>query len=156
KSDALDSERIARETLAHPDLPGAFKRGRDDSGPDETTALIALWHKERRALLKTRQHLLNEADALLSDLPDELRGHLPQTKAVRPRLAALRRSRRAWPAATALRLRLLDRHRGAILELDRRDREITQELAKLIAGTGSPLAQVWGLGTRRGARRLGG
>jgi hypothetical protein len=77
KSDALDSERIARETLAHLDLPVAFKRVGDDSGPDETTELIALWHKERRSLLKTRQHLLNEADALLSDLPDELRGHLP-------------------------------------------------------------------------------
>jgi len=154
KSDALDSERIARETLAHPDLPLAFKRAGDDTGPDETAELIALWHKERRSLLRTRQHLLNEADALLSDLPDELRGHLPQTKAVRPRLTALRRPRRAWPAATAVRLRLLDRHRAAIFELDRRDREITQELAKLIAGTGSTLDQLCGLDTRSVAELL--
>ena len=154
KSDALDSERIERETLAHPELPVAFKRAGDDSGPDETTELIALWHKERRSLLKTRQHLLNEADALLTELPDELRGGLPQTKAVRPRLAALRRRRRPWPAATALRLQLLAQHRDAILELDRRDREITGELAKLVGSTGSTLPELCGLDTRSVAELL--
>ncbi|MGP8162110.1 MAG: IS110 family transposase [Candidatus Dormibacteria bacterium] len=154
KTDALDSERIARETLAHPELPAAFKRAGEDSGPDETTELLALWHKERRSLLKTRQHLLNEADALLGDLPDELRGRLPQSKAVRPRLAALHRRRRAWPAVTALRLRLLDQHWVAILELDRRDREITGELAKLVASTGSTLDQLHGLDTRSVAELL--
>ncbi len=35
KSDTLDSERIARETLAHPLLPKAFRRAGQDSGPDE-------------------------------------------------------------------------------------------------------------------------
>ncbi len=155
KSDVLDSERIARETLAHPELPVAFKRAGDDSGPDETTELIGLWHKERRSLLKTRQHLLNEADALLSELPEELRSALPQTKAVRPRLVALRRcGRRPWPAATALRLRLLAEHGHTILELDRRDREITRELAKLIAATGSTLDQLRGLDTRSVAELL--
>lgn len=34
KNDALDSERIARETLAHADLPRAFKRAGEDRGPD--------------------------------------------------------------------------------------------------------------------------
>lgn len=34
KSDVLDSERIARETLANPLLARAFKRAGSDSGPD--------------------------------------------------------------------------------------------------------------------------
>jgi transposase len=36
KSDVLDAERIAKEALAYPDLPAAFKRAAGDAGPDET------------------------------------------------------------------------------------------------------------------------
>ena len=96
KSDTLDSERIARETLAHPLLPRAFKRAGQQAGPDEHTELLRLCHGQRRSILKSRQHLLNEAEYLLAELPLELREQLPDTKAVRPRLAALtRRNRRA-------------------------------------------------------------
>lgn len=70
KSDALDSVRIARETQADADIPVAFKRAAGDAGPDETTELIALWHQVWRSLLKSRQHLLNEAEALLCELPE--------------------------------------------------------------------------------------
>jgi hypothetical protein len=35
KSDTLDSQPIARETLAHPLLACAFKRAGSDRGPDE-------------------------------------------------------------------------------------------------------------------------
>jgi len=77
KSDTLDAERIARETLAHPLLPRAFKRLAGQAGPDEQTELLALWHNARRSLLKSRQHLLNEAEFLLADLPLELRDELP-------------------------------------------------------------------------------
>ena len=38
KSDALDSERIARETLAHPLLPKAFKRARPTRAPTSCTS----------------------------------------------------------------------------------------------------------------------
>ena len=86
KSDTLDSERIARETLAHPLLPRAFKRAGQDSGPDELHELLALWHNQRRSLLASRQHLLNEAESMLCELPLELREQLPDTNAVRPRL----------------------------------------------------------------------
>ena len=88
KSDTLDSERIARETLAHPLLPRAFKRAGQDSGPDELHELLALWHNQRRSLLASRQHLLNEAESMLCELPLELREQLPDTNAVRPRLGA--------------------------------------------------------------------
>lgn len=42
KSDTLDSERIARETLAHPLLPKAFKRAGQDRGPDQLHQLLTL------------------------------------------------------------------------------------------------------------------
>ena len=51
KSDTLDSERIARETLAHPLLPKAFKRAGQDAGPDEQHQLLALWNNRRRSIL---------------------------------------------------------------------------------------------------------
>ena len=75
KSDTLDCERIARETLAHPLLPRAFKRSGDAAGPDEQTELLSVWWKARRSLLKSRQHLLSEAEALLDDLPIALIEH---------------------------------------------------------------------------------
>jgi len=72
KSDTLDSKRIARETLAHPLLPRAFKRAGDETGPDEQAELLAVWWNARCSLLKSRQHLLSEAEALLGGLPLEL------------------------------------------------------------------------------------
>lgn len=86
KSDAIDSVKIAREVQAHPDLPVAFKRAAGDAGPDETTECLSLWHQARRSLLKSRQHLLNEAEALLVALPEDIRAQLPGTSEVRPRL----------------------------------------------------------------------
>jgi transposase len=101
KSDALDSERIARETLAHHDLPLAFKRAGDNSGPHETTELLSLWHNARRSLNKTRQQLLNEAEGLLGELPDALRERLPETKRCVPAWlhssVAIAPGRALWP-----------------------------------------------------------
>ena len=130
KTDALDSLRIAREVQADPDLPVAFKRAPGDAGPDETHELLNLWHNQRRSLVKSRQHLLNEADALLHDLPEEIRADLPDDRAVRPRLKALGDRDRTvtWDPVTALRLRLLDDHAAAIAELDAREREASREL----------------------------
>lgn len=71
--------RIAREVQADPDRPRALKRAPGDVGPDETTELIALWHKARRSLLKSRQHLLNEAESILIELPEAIRVTLPDT-----------------------------------------------------------------------------
>src|ERR1035441_6559441 len=117
KSDTLDSDRIAREALAHPLLPKAFKRAGQDSGPDEHHQLLALWHNRRRSILTSRQHLLNEAEHLLCELPLQL----PDSKAVRPRLAALtarnRRRRYDTPTSLRLRLRLLDGYAAQIAAL---------------------------------------
>lgn len=150
KSDVLDSERIAREILAHPELPRAFKRAGADAGPDETTELLSLWHKERRSVVKLRQQLLNETETLLSELPDNVRDGLPTAKEVRPRLAAVcRRDRdRAYDPATNLRLRLLDDHAEAIARFEVREREAVRELKSLIEIAGSSLGDLCGLSTR--------
>ena len=51
----------------------AFKRAGMDRGPDPVHEQILLWHKARRSLVKSRVHLLNEADHLIVELPLELR-----------------------------------------------------------------------------------
>lgn len=106
KTDASDSLRIARETQAEPGMPRAFKRAEGDAGPDETTELLALWHKARRSVLKSRQHILNEAENLLCDLPLKVRELLPTTTDVKARLAALARLRRDARTDAPTRLRL--------------------------------------------------
>ena len=149
KSDQLDSERIARETLAHPLLPKAFKRAGQDRGPDEHHELLALRHNQRRSILTSRQHLINEAEHLLSSLPLELREQLPDSTAVRPRLAAVahRNRRRRYDRPTALRLKLLDDYRSQIARLDDDDQQVTRELAALVRASGSTLGALCGLST---------
>jgi hypothetical protein len=155
KSDTLDAERIARETLAHAALPHAFKRVRA-TGPDEHVELLALWHRQRRSLLKSRQHLLNEAEFLLCELPLALREQLPDSKAVRPRLTALgrRNRRRRFDAATVLRLRLLDDYRAQITRLDAAERDATRQLALMVAAADTTLGELCGLSTRSVAELL--
>jgi transposase len=156
KSDTLDSERIARETLAHSLLPKAFKRAGADSGPDEQHQLLALWNNRRRSVLTARQHLVGEAEQLLCELPLELREELPETKAVRPRLAALarRNRRRRYDAPTRLRLQLLDGYRTEIQTLDRQERHVVAELEELVRHSGSTLGELCGLSTRSVAELL--
>jgi len=156
KSDTLDSERIARETLAHSMLPRAFKRAGQDQGPDELHQLLGLWHNRRRSILTSRQHLVNEAEQLLCELPLELREQLPDTKAVRPRLQALQRRnrRRRYDPPTRLRLRLLDEQRSRIVALDREEKQVACELAALVQASGSTLGELCGLDTRSVAELL--
>ena len=155
KSDALDAERIARETLAHSLLPKAFKRAGEDAGPDPQRELLMLWHRQRRSILTGRQHLLNEADTLLAELPLPLREQLPDSKAVRPRLRALARwRRRPSDPAVALRLRLLGHYHQQITRLDLDERAITRELAALVHASPSTLDSLCGLCTRSVAELL--
>ena len=156
KSDTLDSERIARETLAHPLLPRAFKRAGQDSGPDEVHELLGLWHNQRRSILASRQHLVNEAEALLCELPLQLREQLPDTKAVRPRLKALarRNRRRRYDRPTALRLTLLDAYCAQIQALDLQEKQVLVQLRELVKASGSTLGELCGLDTRSVAELL--
>lgn len=156
KSDMLDSERIAREVLAHPLLPKAFKRAGTDSGPGEQHQLLALWNNQRRSILRGRQHLVGEAEQLLCELPLELREQLPDTTMVRPRLAALacRNRRRRYDSPTRLRLQLLDGYHAQIKTLDRQEREVVTHLEALVRENGSTLGELCGLSTRSVAELL--
>jgi transposase len=159
KSDELDCVRIAREVLAHPDLPLAFKRDEasPDRGPDETRELMALWHAQRRSVLASRQHLLNEAESLLVALPLELQARLPRTKDVRARLRRLADRDQALDptgAADALRLELLERYRQQIAAFDTDEKRIVKRLAELTATTGTTLTQLVGINVRSAAELL--
>ena len=156
KSDTLDSERIAREVLAHPLLPKAFKRSGQDQGPDEQHQLLALWHNRRRSLLTTRQHLVGEAESLLCELPLELREQLPDTKSVKPRLAALarRNRRRRYDTPTRVRLQLLDGYRAQIKALELEEKQVIVQLEELVDRSGSTLGELSGLSTRSVAELL--
>lgn len=149
KSDELDSERIARETLSHPLLPRAFKRAGDEAGPDEQAELLAVWWQARCALMKRRQHLLAEAEALLVELPLWLIERLPDTKAARPKLRALKRAtyRRRLDPPTALRVTLLDANHAEIAKLEKQKHAITRQLGELVRQTGTTLDQLCGLST---------
>jgi transposase len=156
KSDTLDAERVARELLAHSMLPKAFKRAGDQPAePDPAHEQLMLWQRQRRSIRATSQHLLNEAEMLLSELPLELREQLPDTSAVRPRLAALARRRwRPSDPTVALRLRLLREQHRQITHLDREERAVCRELAGLVKASGSTLDELCGLATRSVAELL--
>ena len=116
-----------------------------------------MWHKARRSILVSRQHLLNEAEQLLVELPEALRETLPDTKAVRPRLRALV----AAPRPRQLRIRRRCCGCGCcnvtpspIAELDRADRDAAAELRRLGKEAGSTLQQLCGIGDRIEAELL--
>ena len=136
--------------------PGRSSVTGKTAGPDECHELLALWHNQRRSILASRQHLVNEAENMLCELPLELREQLPGSKAVRPRLAALadRNRRRRYDRPTALRLRLLDEYRVRIAKLDADEKAVRRELSALVRASGSTLEQLCGRSTRSVAELL--
>ena len=117
---------------------------------------MALWHKARRSVLKSRQHILNEAENLLCDLPLGTRELLPRTKEVKPRLVALGRLDRsgAMDAPTRLRLELLNGYAQAVAELDAQEKQAVKELSRLTKAAGSTLDELRGISTRSAAELL--
>ena len=115
-----------------------------------------MWNNRRRSILTGRQHLVGEAKYLLCELPHELREYLPDTKAIRPRLAALarRNRRRRYDAPTRLRLQLLDDYRAQIKALDRQERQVLTQLDALARQSGSTLGELCGLSARLVAELL--
>jgi transposase len=156
KTDVLDAERIAREVLADPHLPKAFKRAGDDVGPDPVADQIALCHKARRSILTSRQHLLNEAESIMIALPEHVQAVLGDHRDVRRRLdnLGLVDPADSTDPVVALRLRLLAATAVDVADLDRRDAEATKELAGLVAATGSTLDQLPGLATKSAAELI--
>jgi transposase len=132
KTDAEDAQAIARETLAHPDLPPAGKQHTADPDWEELVAL----RNQRRSLIAQRRRLLNEAESVLVGLPLVVRAVLPATSQVRPRLRALARG-----AADQLELTGADRVYLAWLaastadigRLDQRIRQLDQRIPAVLA-----------------------
>src|SRR5215210_1432082 len=84
KSDSVDAEAIARELLAHPELPHAFK-GAIGGQPDLQREELAVLVRARQQLVDAHRRLLNEAEALLGELPAWLHKRLPVGRKVAPR-----------------------------------------------------------------------
>jgi transposase len=114
-----------------------------------STSCSRCGNNRRRSILTSRQHLVNEAEYLLCELPLELSEQLPDTKAVKPRLAALarRNRRRRYDAPTMLRLQLLDGYRTQIKALDLEEKQVVAQLDALVRRSGSTLDELSGLST---------
>ena len=152
KSDRLDSHRIATETQINPRLARAFKHA-ESAQPDPIRDRITLWHNARTSLRKIRVQLLGEVDALVHDLPEELRSQLPSKKTVRARVTSLGGldASKVTDPTVLLRLQLIE-HRVAMLrDVLEQDRIAARELAELVAETKSTLTDLIGIAPRAAA-----
>ncbi len=153
KSDAVDAEAIARELLAHPDLPHAFKTAAPGR-PAAAREALAVVLRTRHQVVDHHRRLLNEAEVLLGELPAHLSERLPGGPKVEPRLMAAARLHLIGDRVTDLRLRLLRVHaqqaRALAQERDALEREIVQLLKEL----GTSLPTLFGLGPLGAAELL--
>jgi transposase len=146
KTDREDAEAIARETLAHDDLPPAGKQLQPDAVWDELVAV----RNHRQSLVRQRVRLLNEAEAVLTGLPLAIRSALPATSRVRPRLRALTDGAAAeleMSAADRIHVSWLADSADDIARLDSRIRELDETVPTLLARLGSTLTTEVGIGT---------
>jgi transposase len=153
KSDALDAEAIARELLAHPDLPHAFKVVTARL-PDPRREALAVLVRARHQVVDRHRRLVNEAETLLNELPAPLAERLPGCTQIVPRLAAAARLRASGDPVAALRLRLLRaqarEERALAAERDALERELVGVLDEL----GTTLPALFGLGPLGAAQLL--
>ena len=152
----LDSERIAREVLAHPLLPKAFKRAGQEQGPDEQHQLLALWHNRRRSILTTRQHLVTRRSTCCASCRwgSQSSCPTPRRSSHGSRAPARRNRRRRYDAPTKLRLQLLDGYRTQIKALDLEEKQVVAQLEELVDRSGSTLGELSGLSIRSVAELL--
>jgi transposase len=145
KSDAVDAEAIAREFLAHPPLPCAFKVAAT-ARPDPAREALAVRVRPRHQVVDHHRRLLNEVEALLSELPARLVERLPGGSPSAPRLAAAARLRLTGERPTDLRLRLLRSRARAERALAAERDALEREIAQLLRERGTTLPGLFGLG----------
>lgn len=152
KSDRLDSHRVAAEAQANVRLARAFKAAHS-ARPDAVRERIALWHNARKSLTKIRIQLLGELDALVHDLPEDLREQLRPMKTVRARVNSLGRLDTSAVAdpTVSLRLRLIEQRVTMLRDVIEQDKAITAELTALVAETRSTLTGLVGIAPRAAA-----
>jgi transposase len=144
KTDVEDAEAIARETLAHPNLPPAGKR----HAPSPVWAQLAAIRDWRSSLVLQRVRLLTEAEAVLVSLPVETRCALPATSRVLPQLRALAAgtiAREQLPAADAIKLDRLLANLADITTITRRIKNLDKQLPSLLEKLGCTLTDLCGV-----------
>ena len=106
--------------------------------------------------MSRRTQLLNEAESLLCELPEQARAGPPDQPDVRARLAALAKRDRSlsWDPPNALRLRLLDDHVEAIAELNAQEDQAVAAMTTLVRQSESTLGELCGLAERSVAELL--
>jgi transposase len=152
KTDRLDSQRVAAETQTNLRLARAFKKA-VSAAPDSVRERIALWHNARRSLTMIRVQLLGELDALVHDLPEELRSQLRPRQTVRARVNALSRLNTSGVTdpTVALRLRLIELRVAMLRDVLEQDKAATAELTRLVNETHSTLTTLVGIAPRAAA-----
>jgi len=145
KTDSEDAEAIARETLAHPDLPPAGKRATPH--PDwEALAAIRNW---RESLVLQRVRLLTEAEAVLVMLPVTVRAALPNTSRVLPQLNALANGSVELDGLSGADQIKLDRLAASLTDiatLTARIKELDKQIPPLLERLGCTLTAIHGIG----------
>jgi transposase len=153
KSDAIDAEAIARELLAHPDLPHAFK-GAQPGQPDPQRDALAVLVRARKQVVDRHRRLLNEAEPLLTELPAALAERLPVGRKTAPRLLAAARLRRTGARPTDLRLELLRGYAHQERALARQRDALELEIAQVLKELETSLPSLFGLGPLGAAELL--
>jgi transposase len=153
KSDTVDAEAVARELLAHPDLPRAFKAAAAGP-PDPVREELAVLVRARRQLVDRHRRLLNEAEPLLGELPSRLAERLPPGKQVLPRLDAAARRRRTGERLTDLRLDLLRASAREERVLAAACTALERRIAAVLQRLGTSLPSLCGLGALGAAEIL--
>lgn len=155
KSDRLDAHRVAAETQTNDHLAHAFKNS-TGAAPDPVRDQIALWHNARTSLRKVRVQLIGELDALIQELPEQIRARLPERTTARARITAVTALGRVRSTDPVQQLRLtLIRHRTGILrDVLAQDKTAEAELNKLVEASGSTLQSIPGIAARAAAEIL--
>lgn len=145
KTDAEDAEAIAREALAHADLPPAGK----SRTPDPARAQLAAVRDWRSSLVLQRVRLLTEAEAVLVSLPLSVRDALPSTSRVLPQLQALTTMtdlREQLAGVDQIKLDRLTASLTDITTLTARIKHLDRQLPDLLAALGCTLNELCGVG----------
>jgi transposase len=145
KTDSEDAEAIARETLAHPNLPPAGKRQTPDAEWEALTA-IRNW---RESLVLQRVRLLNEAEAVLVVLPMTVRDALPAISRVLPQLKALTDGSLDLDGLNLADQIKLDRLAASLTDittLTTRIKELDKKIPALLERLGCTLTAIHGIG----------
>jgi transposase len=153
KSDGIDAEAIARELLAHPDLPLAFKAAQAGE-PDPQRDALAVLIRARKQVVDRHRRLLNEAEALLTELPAGVAERLPGGRKTEPRLTAAARVRRTGMRPTDLRLELLRGYAREARALAYQRDALEHDIAQVLKELETSLPLLFGLGPLGAAELL--